>query len=443
MNEIVHTERLLLSSILYDPDSFFKLKLKPDDFIGMNAVIFEAMSRILGRGGKLTPTLLIVELGAMGQSVKPEEIADLAALSLSSDGIEDMEVAIKNAAMARRVIAKFDAIKKSLSSGAIAVSDAIGAALTALVETDDDGVLVSLGDAVSERIDEIEAISRGDFKPLTTGIEVIDNELGGGLFPGRVYLLLGRPGHGKSLFSVMTALASAEQSDGTVIIFSREATAPQVSVDFISAVEKDINRRRLKSGMLHDEDWEALMRAGTKLMNYPIFIDSKSATIEAMRLQVAKVAAMLKARSEGKYAPLLVAIDYLQLVDSTVKFKTTREKMEYISREIKRMALEFDVPIILVSSVTRETARRASGRPQLEDARESGQIEHDADVVLGFFREELVNPGTDTYGVGSNKGMIEVGWLKDRITGGAKRTVVIFMNPKTGRFAALNTEWQP
>ena len=244
---------------------------------------------------------------------------------------------------------------------------------------------VTLGDAAEEAMKAIEqhANHKGGLIGLDTGFPEFNN-ITGGLHRGDLIIVAARPAMGKTAFCLNLALNSAKREDAKVAIFSLEMPATQLSMRMIGS-ESGIDVGRLRKGELDtQEEWEDAAHAMGQLTKARVFIeDSGVATIPSVRSKLKQLE-----RQEGGLD--LVVIDYLQLMSgASASEKQNRvNEISAISRGLKLLAKELNVPLIALSQLSRAAEQRSDHRPQLADLRESGSIEQDADMVCFLFRQD-------------------------------------------------------
>jgi replicative DNA helicase len=234
---------------------------------------------------------------------------------------------------------------------------------------------ITLG--LSRVLNILDERSRGILPPgHPTGFTEIDR-LTGGLEPGSLTVLAGRPGMGKSTLAGNIALNMASEEQA-VLLFSLEMSRDQLILRFLSA-EANIGHDKLRWGNFDDADWPRLMAAQSKLAGKRIFLDEGSLTIRQLQI---------RARQLHRRTPLrLIVVDYLQLVQGEGQNRT--QEIASVSRGLKALAKELGVPVLAVSQLNREVERRDNKRPVLADLRDSGQIEQDADTVVFVYRDEV------------------------------------------------------
>jgi len=240
-----------------------------------------------------------------------------------------------------------------------------------------------------------EAIEKLFDKPgLVTGVETgfIDlDRLLSGLQPSDLIIIAGRPSMGKTSFALDIARFAAVRGNVSTAIFSLEMSKEQIGQRLLCA-EAQVDSSKLRTGYLAKTDWPKLTTAGGRLSEAPIFVDdSASLSILDVRARTRRLYAEHKLQ--------LVIIDYLQLMHSTSKVDNRQLEISEISRGIKALAKELNLPIIALSQLSRAVESRTDKKPQLADLRESGSIEQDADVVAFIYREEVYNPDTAEPGV--------------------------------------------
>jgi len=246
-------------------------------------------------------------------------------------------------------------------------------------------------DNLYQRKSQITGIPSGfiEFDSLTAGFQNSD-----------LVIVAGRPSMGKSAFACSIAEHVALDEKLPVAIFSLEMSKENL-VHRMLCSHARVNAHKVRSGFLSPEDWTRLTSAAGKLLEAPIFIDD---TTGINVLELRAKARRLKAHHDIK----LLIVDYLQLMRSLSRAENRQQEISEISRSLKDLARELDIPVIAISQLSRATEQRQDKRPQLSDLRESGAIEQDADVVILLFRKEYYYPSEE------NKGIAEVIIAKQR-----------------------------
>lgn len=248
-----------------------------------------------------------------------------------------------------------------------------------------------------DRLDELHK-NKGEMRGVPTGFKDLDNLLSG-LQKSDLVILAARPSMGKTSLALDIARNVGSIYKIPVGIFSLEMSSDQL-VDRMIAAESDIDLWRLRTGNLKNEDFEKINETMGKLSEAPIFIDdTASANIMEMRTMARRL------QAEHKLG--LIIIDYLQLMEGRGSENRVQEISE-ISRGLKNLAKELNIPIVALSQLSRAVESRPDQRPKLSDLRESGSIEQDADVVMFIYREGRINPDSE------NKNVAEIIIAKHR-----------------------------
>ena len=284
---------------------------------------------------------------------------------------------------------------------------------------------IAMKDIIKSSIELIDTLyqRKGMITGLPTGFIELDQQLAG-LQPSDLIVVAGRPAMGKSSLALCIAENIALGQKAGVALFSLEMSKESL-VQRMLCSHARINAHNVRSGMLSTSDWPNLTKAAGKLSEAPIFIDdSPSVSILELRAKARRL--------KSRHNISLIILDYLQLMEESSYAENRQQEISIISRSLKALARELNVPIIAVSQLSRAPERRESFRPRLSDLRESGAIEQDADVVLMLFREDYYNPTSE------NKGVAEVIIAKQR-NGPTGTIKLAFINEYT-RFETLARE---
>jgi len=251
---------------------------------------------------------------------------------------------------------------------------------------------VHIKDLVKESIETLDRLykKKQHVTGLPTGFEKFDFYTSG-LQKSDLIILAGRPSMGKSALAVSIGENIAVKHGTGVGFFSLEMSKEQL-VQRMLCSQARVDAHKVRSGFLSSEDWPKLTKAASILSNAPIFIDDSPA-ISALELRAK--ARRLKANHHVE----LIVLDYLQLMRGTSKSDNRQQEISEISRSIKALARELDIPILALSQLSRAVEARQDHRPQLSDLRESGAIEQDADVVILLIREEYYSPTEENRGI--------------------------------------------
>jgi replicative DNA helicase len=251
-----------------------------------------------------------------------------------------------------------------------------------------------IGTLLSEVVERIEALySRDDPSEVTgvpTGFSDLDR-MTSGLQPGDLVVVAGRPSMGKTALAVNIGEHVALAAGLPVVIFSMEMGATQLAMRLIGSVGK-LDQHKLRTGRLSSEDWEKLTVALGRLNDAPILIDETPA-LTAMEVR------SRARRMRKQYGKLgLIIVDYLQLMQASSTGENRATEISEISRGMKALAKELQVPVMALSQLNRSLEQRPNKRPVMSDLRESGAIEQDADVILFIYRDEVYNPDSPDKG---------------------------------------------
>ncbi len=248
---------------------------------------------------------------------------------------------------------------------------------------------------VLERMEHLYARENHDeVTGVATGFADLD-ERTSGLQPGDLVIVAGRPSMGKTAFSLNIAEHVALQLKKPVAVFSMEMGATQLVMRMVGSVGR-LDQHRVRNGRLGDEEWDRLSLALEKMNGAPLFID-ESAALNPIEL---RARSRRLARQCGQLG--LIVVDYLQLMTVSGQGENRATEISEISRSLKALAKELQVPVVALSQLNRGLEQRPNKRPVMSDLRESGAIEQDADVILFIYREEVYNPET------SDKGLAEI-----------------------------------
>ena len=275
--------------------------------------------------------------------------------------------------------------------------------------------------AMLERAQDPDAETSG----LPTGFTELDH-LTNGLNPSDLIVLAARPGMGKTSFALSIAKHAALRRDKPVLVFSLEMAREQLSLRLL-CMEANVDSRLIRSGELDDQDWERLSEAAGRLHTAKVFID------DTPLLTPVTIKAMAK-RLQGTEGLGLIVVDYLQLMRTNRRVDNREQEIAEISRALKSIAKELNVPIIACAQLNREVERRAGNdrRPRLADLRESGAIEQDADIVMFIYRDEIYNPETE------DKGIAEIHVAKHRHGPTTAKGIRLAFHDKYTRFGNLS-----
>lgn len=397
----LEAEASLLGSILIDADAIVKVADIVDDtdfYDKKHQDIYAAIKKLYSSRSPIDVLTLSEQLSNDGTLDRVGGSAYLSELTnfvpTATHAVQYAKITAAKAVRRRLIKASQDVIELGYSGGDN-VQDLIELAETKLFEVSKEHIkqdIVSLEEILSdnfERLDELHK-DKATIRGVPTGFKDLDNILAG-LQKSDLFILAARPSMGKTALSLNIGHNVASKSKAPVLIFSLEMSKEQL-VDRLLAAEAGVDAWSLRTGNLTDSDFEKIGHAMGTLSEAPIYIDdTPGITVNDMRT---------KARREAHQRPLgLIVVDYLQLMSGGSRFSDSGgnrvQEISEISRGLKGIARELNVPVIALSQLSRSVENRSPQIPQLADLRESGSIEQDADVVAFMYREDYYNPDTD------------------------------------------------
>ncbi|MFO8030958.1 MAG: replicative DNA helicase [Desulfohalobiaceae bacterium] len=221
---------------------------------------------------------------------------------------------------------------------------------------------------------------------VPTGYQQFD-QITAGLQRTDLIIVAGRPSMGKTAFGLNVAMRAAVMEDVPTAIFSLEMSMEQLMMRMLCAWGK-VDLSRMRSGFLQDEDWTKLYQAAEVLSQAPLYIDDTPA-LDPMELRARC------RRLKGEKGLGLVVVDYLQLMHTSQRKDSREQEISHISRNLKALAKEVDVPVMALAQLNRKVEERTNKKPMLSDLRESGAIEQDADLIVFLYRDEVYNTRED------------------------------------------------
>lgn len=401
----IEAEKSVLGGIFLKPDIFGDVVeiLHPNDFYkNGHKLIYEAMRDIYNSGTGIDPIVVINKLK------KNEKFDELVGEQLLFDIISDVPTAaniieyakiVKEKATLRRLGEVGTKIVELAYEGYEEVDNILDKAegmIFKISENVDSKDLVSLKDVIAQEFVRLEKVyqNKGVATGISSGFSDFD-QMTSGFHPSDLIILAARPAMGKTAFALNLALNAAMKSKKGVLLFSLEMSSSQLLQRFLS-IEAGIGLQKIRNGFLDPDDWGKLGLASMKLSNSEINIaDLPNVNV----LEIRAIARRLKAA--GKLD--MIIIDYLQLIKgNSTRGDNRQQEISEISRALKGIARELDIPIIALSQLSRATEQRADRRPMLSDLRESGAIEQDADMVMFLYRDDYYNEDSE------DKGLTEV-----------------------------------
>ncbi len=435
----LEAEASLLGAVLLDADAIVKVAdiIHTQDFYDeRHGRIYEAMRALYDKHSPIDVLTLADQLkgaGFLEMVGGPSYLTELTNFVPTAAHSEQYAAIIAEKAMRRRLIkASQDMVGLGHNEGK-SMQELVEEAEARLFEVSQRHLkqdVTSLETILSESFDRLDELhkDKGKIRGVPTGFKDMDNMLAG-LQRSDLFVLAARPSMGKTALALNLAHNVAIKANMPVLIFSLEMSKEQL-VDRLLAMESGVDAWALRTGNLTDSDFEKIGHAMGTLSEAQIFIDdSPSITVSDLRT---------KARREAHQRELgLVVVDYLQLMSGGMKFGGDGNRVQEISeisRGLKGIARELNVPLMALSQLSRSVESRSPQIPQLSDLRESGSIEQDADVVSFIYREDYYNPDTD------RKNITDILIKKHR--NGPTGTIELYFERDKQRFRSLDTKHQ-
>ncbi|HQY66526.1 MAG TPA: replicative DNA helicase [Pyrinomonadaceae bacterium] len=397
------SERIILGAILLDNSVIAQAveHLKPEDFYSpLNRRVFAAMIALFEKQKQIDPILIGEELKKEGSLESIGGTATITNLTFGLHHFSNVEEYI-NVVREKAVVRNLIRTCNSITSEALAeeedadvVLDRAEQAIFALAEARTNqsfSRIAPIADRVLIRVREHQAGGNSGITGLSTGFVELD-EMTSGLQRTDLVIVAARPSMGKTALCLTLAQNAALQSNAVVALFSLEMSKEQL-VTRMLASEGRINAHRFRTGHLVQTEWERLSQAIGELSEARLFIDdTPGISVLEMRAKCRRLAA------EQKQLDLIV-VDYLQLMSGGKRSESRQQEVSQISRELKALAKELDVPVVALSQLSRAPEARTPPRPLMSDLRESGSIEQDADIVAFIYREDYYKPTDENQGL--------------------------------------------
>jgi len=433
----LEAEASLLGAVLIDADALVKIAdaVSVDDYFDpRHARIYEAILALYERRSVIDVLTLADQLkgtGFLDMVGGPSYLTELTNFVPTAAHVEQYAEIVAQKALRRRLIKASQEMTALGYDESKQLRELIEEAESTLFQVSQQHVkqsIVSLEKILEDSFDRLDELhkDKGKIRGVPTGFKDLDNVLAG-LQRSDLFILAARPAMGKTALVLNLAHNVAVQAKEPVLFFSLEMSKEQL-VDRLLSMESGVDAWALRTGNLTDQDFEKIGQAMGTLSEAKIYIDdTPGITVSDLRT---------KARREAHQHGLgLIIVDYLQLMSGGSKFGGSDNRVQEISeisRGLKGVARELNVPVIALSQLSRSVESRSPQIPQLADLRESGSIEQDADVVAFIYREEYYNPDTE------NKNITTILIKKHR--NGPVGNVDLYFEIDKQRFRSLDTK---
>ena len=429
----IDAERSVLGALLISNDQFEKVieLLAVDDFYQhKNRVIFESMSNLYRQREKvdlITMKDFLERTGELENIGGINYLAQIAHETPHSINADSYARIIRDCSILRQLLKSSQMIQNIVYSREDAPVDDIMSRVQHMIfelgkQHDKNAALIHIKDPANDAFRRIESLyndpNQSNITGIPTGFADLD-DMTSGFQRSDLVIIAGRPSMGKTALAMNIAEFAAIEEKLKVAIFSLEMPAIQLSMRSLSSLSS-VNSNQIRKGALGEghegmANWERLSHALNLLSEAPIYID---ATPGISPLQISSISRRMK-REQGLD---LIVVDYLQLLQMKDDSSNRATELSNITRELKFLAKELDVPVIALSQLNREVEGRPNKRPLMSDLRESGAIEQDADLILFVYRDEMYTPDSKDYGTAEiiiakhrngDTGMVKLCFMKE------------------------------
>lgn len=402
----VEAEQSVLGGLLLDNAAWDRIAdfLSQGDFYRYDhRIIFEHIGLLIA---STRPADVVTVYEALTTSGKAEEVGGLAYLNAlaqntpSAANIRRYAEIVRDRAVLRRLVSVADEISAdAFNPQGKEVRQLLDEAESKVFSIAEEGArgnqgFLEIGPLLTQVVERIDTLyhtaNPSDVTGTPTGFVDLDR-MTSGMHGGELIIVAGRPSMGKTAFSMNIGEYVAVEYGLPVAVFSMEMPGTQLTMRMLGSIGR-LDQHRMRTGRLTDEDWPKLTHAVQKMSEAQLFID-ETGGLNPMEL---RSRARRLARQCGKLG--LIIVDYLQLMSGSSAGENRATEISEISRSLKSLAKELDVPVIALSQLNRGLEQRPNKRPVMSDLRESGAIEQDADVILFIYRDEVYNPDSPDKG---------------------------------------------
>ena len=397
-------ERAVLGGLMLETNRFDTViqVIKENDFDGKDhQIIFQSMSELIEENKPLDPLTVSEKLdnkNSLNKVGGKDYLIQLATSTPSAANLEAYAEIIRQRSITRKLMKTNSEISELINNpqgqNGAAILDQAESMIFALNDdaSKDNDSLKSMDTLVQSTMDQLHEISnkKGGLIGASTGFKDLDSKTLG-FQKGDLIIVAGRPSMGKTSFAMNIAenVLLNRDEKGAVLIFSLEMPGESLTTRMLSGMSR-LNQQKVRSGMLKDNELKSLLQEGERLKNLPLWIDDSS-LLTPMELR-AKARRLARQEEDGLS---LIVIDYLQLMQLPTSAENRVNQISEISRALKSLAKELNVPVVALSQLNRAVEQRPNRRPVMSDLRDSGAIEQDADVILFLYREKAYDRETD------------------------------------------------
>ncbi len=382
-------EQSVIGSMLVNPNCISEVieLLHSDDFyVEENRRIFEIIYQMFNEAARIDPVTVLDRLklaGLYDEAGGRAYLMQLMDVTPTSAHVSDYAAIVRDKSLLRAIAQTAGEIQATALAGegdAAYIAELAEQRIYNIRHGREVKGLIPLKSALLDLYAMLDERSKSDsdIPGISTGFHELDRQLTG-LNKSDLILVAARPGMGKTAFALNLALNGAKASQKDVVVFQLEMSRDQLASRFLSS-QAMVDSQKLKTGSLNQDDWMKIARASNVLSKLRIYVDDNPA------ITVAEIKAKCRRLGDGLG---MIVIDYIQLMQSGGKRNENRvQEVAEISRSLKIMAKELNVPVVCLSQLSRAAENRADKRPMLSDLRESGAIEQDADIVMFIYRDD-------------------------------------------------------
>ena len=389
-------EQSVLGAVLFDPEQISAVAgvLREEDFyLQVTREVFCAMLDLYHMGKPIDVVVLqdqLLQRGSLDSIGGLAYLSELAAGVPTTENLQYYIKIVKDKSTLRKLLTAAGEISELCLSEKDEVSVILDAAeqkIFDILQNKDARDFVTVGEVIPQTFAMLQKLSQesGTITGISTGIADLD-KITAGLHNSDLILLAARPAVGKSAMALNIAQYAASRGKIPTAFFALEMSKEQL-VSRLLCSEALVDAEKMKVGNLDANDWERLNKAAKLYYNAPFYLDDTAS------ISINEIRSKCKRLKQEKNLGLIV-IDYLQLMEGR-RSESRQQEVSDISRSLKLMAKELDVPVIALSQLSRAPEQRSDHRPMLSDLRESGSIEQDADIVMFLYRDELYNENTE------------------------------------------------